>query len=65
MFIGHFALGFAGLVVVLLAIYCANLLGEPPRDQRVIAVADLFMWLFVLWAWWVDGHRPARAEGIT
>jgi membrane-bound metal-dependent hydrolase YbcI (DUF457 family) len=57
--------GFAGLVVVLLAIYCANFLGEPPRDPRVIAIADLFMWLFVLWAGWVDRHRPARAERIA
>ena len=57
--------GFAGLVVVLLAIYFANLLSEPPRDPRAIAIADLFMWLFVLWARWVDGHRPGRAEGIA
>jgi len=57
--------GFAGLVLLLLAVYVANLLGEPPKDPRVIAIADLFMWLFVLWAWWVDRHRPVRLESLA
>jgi SAM-dependent methyltransferase len=51
---------FAALVVVLLLVYAANLSGEPPRDPRVIAKAGLGMWLFVVWAWWVDRQRPAR-----
>jgi membrane-bound metal-dependent hydrolase YbcI (DUF457 family) len=54
--------GSASLVFVLLAVYALNLAGEPPRDPRVIAVAGLLMWLFVLWAHWVDRHRPARAK---
>jgi len=57
--------GFAGLVLLLLAIYAANLLGEPPSDPRVIAIADLFMWLFVLWAWWVDRDRPSRVGSLA
>jgi SAM-dependent methyltransferase/membrane-bound metal-dependent hydrolase YbcI (DUF457 family) len=51
---------FAALVVVLLLVYAANLSGEPPRDPRVIAKAGLGMWLFFVWAWWVDRQRPAR-----
>jgi SAM-dependent methyltransferase/membrane-bound metal-dependent hydrolase YbcI (DUF457 family) len=51
---------FAALVAVLLLVYAANLSGEPPRDPRVIAKAGLGMWLFVLWAWWVDRHRRAH-----
>jgi membrane-bound metal-dependent hydrolase YbcI (DUF457 family) len=57
--------GFVSLVTILLAVYFVNLSGEPPRDPRVIAAAGLLMWLFVLWAWWVDRHRPARAKGVA
>jgi hypothetical protein len=53
--------GFWALIVFLLAIYGANLLGPPPPDVTVIAVAGNLGWLFVAWAYWVDAHRqPAR-----
>jgi membrane-bound metal-dependent hydrolase YbcI (DUF457 family) len=49
--------GFAGLVVFLVGIYCANVFGPPPPDVGLIGVAGNASWLFVLWAAWVDRHR--------
>lgn len=49
--------GFAGLVVFLVGIYCANVFGPPPPDVGMIGVAGNASWLFVLWAAWVDRHR--------
>lgn len=49
--------GFWGLVVFLSLIYVANLVGPPPPDASVIAIAGNASWLFVIWAYWVDRHR--------
>jgi membrane-bound metal-dependent hydrolase YbcI (DUF457 family) len=51
---------FWSLVVVLLGIYSANLLGPPPPDPGMIAIAGNAAWLFVLWAYWVDKHRTTE-----
>jgi hypothetical protein len=53
--IGHF--GFYALIVVLVAFYFAALYGPPPPSTSAIAVAGNLMWLFVIWAYWVDRHR--------
>jgi hypothetical protein len=42
------------LVVVFFA---AN--GPPPPNERALALTTLGIWLFVLWAWWIDRHREA------
>jgi hypothetical protein len=52
--------GLAGLALLLLAIYAANILGPPPPGAGVIAVAGNATWLFVLAAWWVDRSRSIR-----
>ena len=49
--------GFGGLVVFLSLIYVGNLVGPPPPDASVIAIAGNASWLFVIWAYWVDRHR--------
>lgn len=49
--------GFWALMAVLVAIYGSNLLGPPPPNEEMIAVAGNAMWLFVLWGYWVDKHR--------
>lgn len=53
--------GLWALISVLVAFYFAALYGPPPPDTRAIAVAGHLMWLFVLWAYWVDRHRVSRA----
>lgn len=54
--------GFWGLIVLLIAIYVANLLGPPPPSAEMIAVAGNSSWLFVLWAYWVDRNRTVTTS---
>jgi membrane-bound metal-dependent hydrolase YbcI (DUF457 family) len=54
--------GLAGLALLLLAIYAANILGPPPPGVDAIAVAGNAMWLFVLAGWWVDRSRSPRVR---
>jgi len=50
----------AGLVLVLVAIYLANLFGPPPPSVTAIAVADIVgLLLLALFAGWVDRRAPA------
>lgn len=49
--------GLAGLLVVLVGIYMANLFGPPPPEVGMIGIAGNASWLFVLWAAWIDRHR--------
>lgn len=56
--IGRIALW--GLVIVLVAIYFAALYGPPPPSVSAVAVSGHLLWLFVIWAYWVDRHRQGR-----
>lgn len=66
--VGTFA--FRAFVALLFLIYLANLLGPAPPNPIAVAWVSLGMWLFVVWAYWLDRHRafgrPAPpAEIIT
>jgi hypothetical protein len=50
---------FISLVGFLLVVHAANLLGPPPQEVRLIAIAGHAQWLLVLWGYWVDRHREA------
>ncbi len=50
------------MIATLAAIYFAALWGPPPPNTRAVAVAGHLLWLFVLWAYWVDRHRQPRAR---
>jgi hypothetical protein len=52
--------GFWALVALLGVIHAGNVFGPPPPDVKMIAYAGHALWLFVLWAYWVDRHREAR-----
>ena len=56
--IGH--IGLYGLIATLAAVYFASLYGPPPPNTEAVAVAGHLLWLFVLWAYWVDRHRQPR-----
>jgi membrane-bound metal-dependent hydrolase YbcI (DUF457 family) len=58
--IGRWGLG--AFVVVTSLIYVANLNSPPPPSWRVVAWTAMAIWLFVLWAAWVDRHRLPRTE---
>ncbi len=45
---------FWSLIVVFLIIHFMNLLGPPPPSVAAVAWSANLMWLFVLWAWWVE-----------
>lgn len=46
-----------GLLTFLVIMHLANLFGPPPPNIEMIAVAGNAMWLFVLWAWWIERNR--------
>jgi len=57
--------GFYALIAVLVAFYFAALYGPPPPSASAIAVAGNLMWLFVIWAYWVDRHRATIGYGAS
>ena len=59
--VGRWALW--ALVVFLVAIYLANLIGEPPPNVTVLAWVGQAQWLLVVWGYWVDRHRRPLAPG--
>jgi FtsH-binding integral membrane protein len=52
--------GFWSLIILLAVIYIVNIAGPPPPDVDAIGWAGLLLWLFVLWAYWIDRHRIIR-----
>jgi hypothetical protein len=53
--VGTFA--FRAFIALLLLVYLINIFGPPPPSERAVAWGSLGMWLFVLWAYWLDRHR--------
>jgi hypothetical protein len=51
------SIGFWGLIIFLFLIYLANVFGPPPPSVNAIAVAGLFQWLLIIWAYWIDRNR--------
>lgn len=52
---------FWSLVAFLVVMHLGNLFGPPPPSVAAIAWAGHAMWLLVLWGWWIDRNRTARA----
>ena len=55
-------IGLSALIATLAAIYFAVLYGPPPPSSQAVAITGHLSWLFVVWAYWIDRHRTARAE---
>ena len=55
------SIGFWALIGLLGLIYIGNLFGPPPPDVGMIVIAGNALWLFVIWAYWVDRHREFRS----
>jgi hypothetical protein len=49
------------LLLVQAAMWASGPWAPPPPSPSVLAWFSLGLWLFVLWAWWADRHRVARA----
>lgn len=52
-------------IVVNLLIYVGNLLGPPPPNETALAWVALGVWLFPLWAGWVDQHRAVLRSEVA
>jgi hypothetical protein len=53
--------GYWSLIAFMLFIHIGNLFGPPPPSVTAIAWAGHLQWLFIIWAYWVDGHRKINA----
>jgi hypothetical protein len=53
-------IGLWALIATLAAIHFGNLYGPPPPNTAAIAIAGHLLWLFVIWAYWIDRHRMPR-----
>ncbi|HMJ46430.1 MAG TPA: metal-dependent hydrolase [Ferruginibacter sp.] len=47
-------IAFWSLIIVFLAIHFMNIFGPPPPSVNAVAWTANLMWLFVLWAWWIE-----------
>jgi hypothetical protein len=57
--IGAFA--FRSYIALLMVFYLLNIFGPPPPSEKAVAIAALGLWLFVIWAYWLDRHRRVGA----
>jgi len=55
------SIGLWSLIIFFVMIYIMNLLGPPPPSEEPIAYIGLAQWLFVIWAYWIDGNRKTRS----
>ncbi|MGZ5119810.1 MAG: metal-dependent hydrolase [Burkholderiales bacterium] len=57
-------LALVAMVVLLTIIFVSGFFAPPPASARWVALAGIGLWLFVPWAYWIDGHREAsRVHG--
>jgi membrane-bound metal-dependent hydrolase YbcI (DUF457 family) len=47
-------IAYGALILAFLAIHFLNLFGPPPPSVAAVAWSANLMWLFVLWAWWIE-----------
>jgi hypothetical protein len=52
------ALAFRLFIAALFLFYLLNIFGPPPPSEKAVAWGSLSLWLFVVWAYWLDRHRP-------
>lgn len=53
-------LAFWSFTGLLLLIYLADLFGPPPPGVKAIIAAGLGLWIFVVWAYWIDSNRQSE-----
>ena len=47
-------IAFWSLIIFFITIYFMNLYGPPPPSISAVAWSANLMWIFVLWAWWIE-----------
>lgn len=51
------AYAFWAFLLFALLTYIANAFGPPPPSENFLARFGLALWIFPLWAWWLERHR--------
>ena len=57
-------LAFWFLIIFFTGIHLMNLLGPPPPSTLAVAWSANLMWLFVLWAWWIEKEKKASSKTV-
>ncbi len=47
-------IAFWSLIIFFLVIYFMNMMGPPPPSTNAVAWTANSLWIFVLWAWWIE-----------
>ena len=47
-------IAFLGLIIFFIGIHIMNIFGPPPPSVNAVAWSANAMWIFVLWAWWIE-----------
>lgn len=58
---GAYGLGF--LVLILVMIYLASIFDPPAPSVQAIEWTNISIWLFVIWGYWLERHRPPAEAG--
>ncbi|MBS1743503.1 MAG: hypothetical protein JST81_10750 [Bacteroidetes bacterium] len=45
------------LIVFFILIHLANVFGPPPPSVNAVAWAGNLMWIFIVWAWWIERKK--------
>lgn len=56
------SIGLWGLLIFFVIVYVMNVFGPPPPSVDAIGYAGLSLWLFVIWAYWIDRNRKTIVE---
>jgi len=53
--------GLWSFIIVVAALYVANIFSPPPPNVKMLAILAIpYTWLLILWACWADRHHEAR-----
>lgn len=53
-------IAFFSLIIFFLVIHITNIFGPPPPTEYAVAWTANLMWLFVIWAWWIEKKTSVR-----
>jgi membrane-bound metal-dependent hydrolase YbcI (DUF457 family) len=56
------SIGLWSLLIFFVIVYIMNVFGPPPPSVDAIGYAGLSLWLFVVWAYWIDRNRKMNVE---
>lgn len=54
------SIGLWSLLIFFVLVYIMNVFGPPPPSVDAIGYAGLSLWLFVVWAYWIDRNRMQK-----